>query len=202
MDGRAWILAAVIAAAAGGLVGDPAVPQPGAGPFGAARAPPALGPAGTTEDGGASLAAVGPRFGTYAWPVRGPVIRGFEPPESPYGSGHRGIDIATPVGTPVRAAEGGIVAFAGRVAGSLFVSIDHPDGVRTTYSWVSEIRVRRGDAVERGSIVAASGPGHAGVTPPHLHFGARYAGEYIDPMLLLERGSLVGLVHLAPIDAG
>jgi murein DD-endopeptidase MepM/ murein hydrolase activator NlpD len=42
------------------------------------------------------------------------------------------------------------------------------------------------------------GTGHPGAGAPHLHFGARWGGEYIDPMLLLERGSLVGLIHLAP----
>jgi murein DD-endopeptidase MepM/ murein hydrolase activator NlpD len=140
-----------------------------------------------------------PAYGTYAWPVRGEVIRPFEPPEDPYGAGHRGIDIAAPLGTAVRAAQEGTVAFAGPVAGALFVSIDHPDGVRTTYSWLSEVRVRAGDPVERGYPIGLSGPGHPGVPPPHLHFGARFAGQYIDPMLLLG-GSVVGLVRLAPLD--
>src|SRR5919106_6987858 len=141
-----------------------------------------------------------PAYGTYAWPVRGEVIRPFEPPEDPYGAGHRGIDIAAPLGTAVRAAQEGTVAFAGPVAGALFVSIDHPDGVRTTYSWLSEVRVRAGDRLDRGAVIALSGAGHAGVDPPHLHFGARFAGEYMDPMLLLGEGSLVGLVRLAPLE--
>ena len=140
-----------------------------------------------------------PRYGTYAWPVRGPVIRPFESPETTYGAGHRGIDIAAPFGTTVRASSAGVVAFAGPVAGSLFVSIDHPDGVRTTYSWLSEIGVRRGANVERGERIGATGSGHPGAPPPHLHFGARVGEVYIDPMLLLERGSVVGLVHLAPL---
>jgi murein DD-endopeptidase MepM/ murein hydrolase activator NlpD len=100
----------------------------------------------------------------------------------------------------VVAAHDGVVAFAGPVAGSLFVSIDHPDGVRTTYSWLAEVSVRTGQAVSRGEPVARSGPGHPGVDPPHLHFGARLGTTYIDPMLLLEQGSLVGLIHLAPVD--
>jgi murein DD-endopeptidase MepM/ murein hydrolase activator NlpD len=77
--------------------------------------------------------------GTYTWPVRGPVIRPYEAPSSPYGSGHRGIDIAAPFGTTMVAAQGGVVAFAGWVAGALYISIDPPDGVRTTYSWVSAV---------------------------------------------------------------
>jgi murein DD-endopeptidase MepM/ murein hydrolase activator NlpD len=145
-------------------------------------------------------ASAAPAYGTYAWPVRGEVVRPYEPPESPYGSGHRGIDIAAPLGTPVRSSQTGTVAFAGPVAGALYVSIDHPDGVRTTYSWLSEVSVRPGDPVERGSPIGLTGPGHPGVDPPHLHFGARFAGEYIDPMLLLGGGSLVGLVRLAPVE--
>ncbi len=141
-----------------------------------------------------------PAYGMYAWPVRGEVVRPYDPPETPYGSGHRGIDIVAGLGTPVRAAQDGTVGFAGAVAGSLFVSIDHPDGVRTTYSWLSEVAVRAGEPVRRGSVIGRSGPGHPGLDPPHLHFGARFAGEYIDPMLLLGGGSLVGLVRLAPLD--
>jgi murein DD-endopeptidase MepM/ murein hydrolase activator NlpD len=144
-------------------------------------------------------AATAPAYGTYGWPVRGEVIRPFEPPDEPFGAGHRGIDIAAPLGTTVRAAQSGTVAFAGPVAGSLFVSVDHPDGVRTTYSWLSEVGVRAGDPVQRGSPIGLTGPGHPGVDPSHLHFGARFAGQYIDPMLLLE-GSVVGLVRLAPLE--
>jgi murein DD-endopeptidase MepM/ murein hydrolase activator NlpD len=141
-----------------------------------------------------------PVYGTYSWPVRGQVTREYDPPETPFGSGHRGVDVAAPLGTPVRAAQVGTVAFAGPVAGALFVSIDHPDGVRTTYSWLSEVRTRVGDRVERGEIVGLSGSGHPGLEPPHLHFGARYGGEYIDPMLLLGGGSIVGLVRLASLE--
>ncbi|MGH2663301.1 MAG: murein hydrolase activator EnvC family protein [Actinomycetota bacterium] len=151
----------------------------------------------------APSATAGPRYvsyGSYSWPVRGPVIRPFDPPASAYGPGHRGIDIAAPVGTAVRAAADGVVAFAGAVAGGLFVSVDHPDGVRTTYSWLSHIAVDRGQHVLRGAVLGASGRGHQGIEPAHLHFGARVGTTYIDPMLLLERGSLVGLVHLAPLD--
>ena len=157
-------------------------------------------PASGSRDGAGPASPPSSSVGSYAWPVSGPVLRRFEQPASPYGAGHRGIDIGAPAGTSVRAAEGGTVAFAGRVAGALFVSIDHPDGVRTTYSFLSETHVDPGDAVLRGTVVASTGRGHDGPGAPHLHFGARFAGEYIDPMLLLERGSLVGLVRLAPLE--
>lgn len=165
-------IALVVAATASGAVGDPAVqPQPPA-----------------------------PSIGTYAWPVSGSVIRAFEPPTGPFGAGHRGIDVSASSGAPVRAAEAGVVAFAGRVAGDLHVSIDHPDGVRTSYAFLGSIDVRAGDGVTRGGPVGTVGPGHPGSDIAHLHFGARYAGRYIDPMLLLERRSLVGMIHLAPVE--
>jgi murein DD-endopeptidase MepM/ murein hydrolase activator NlpD len=141
-----------------------------------------------------------PPSATYAWPVRGPVIRAFDPPDTPYGAGHRGIDIAVPLGTAVLVPADGRVAFAGQVAGGRFVSIDHPDGVRTTFSWLSALSVKAGDDVDRGDVLGRTGEGHPGLEPPHLHFGARFGGVYIDPMLLLARGSLVGLIHLAPLS--
>jgi murein DD-endopeptidase MepM/ murein hydrolase activator NlpD len=143
-----------------------------------------------------------PAYGSYGWPVSGPVIRGFEPPAGPYAAGHRGIDIASPKGSRVRTAAAGVVAFAGRIAGELHVSIDHPDGVRTSYAFLGSVLVEAGMQVERGAVLGTVGTGHPGVSPDHLHFGARYAGQYIDPMLLLERGSLVGMIHLAPIEEG
>jgi murein DD-endopeptidase MepM/ murein hydrolase activator NlpD len=139
--------------------------------------------------------------GRYAWPVRGPVIHGFEAPAGPYGPGHRGIDIGGPFGSPVVAAQDGVVAFAGWVAGSLFLSIDHPDGIRTTYSWLSNAVVQKGDRVTKGQTVGRTGHGHPGEAAPHLHFGARVGDVYVDPLLLLERGSVVGLIHLAPLEA-
>jgi murein DD-endopeptidase MepM/ murein hydrolase activator NlpD len=143
-----------------------------------------------------------PSYGSYSWPVHGPVIRRFEPPAGPYAAGHRGIDIAGGAGTPVLASAAGVVAFAGQVAGDLHVSIDHPDGVRTSYAFLGSAAVRPGDAVGRGEVVGTVGPGHPGGGMAHLHFGARWGGQYIDPMLLLTRADLVGLIHLAPIEEG
>jgi murein DD-endopeptidase MepM/ murein hydrolase activator NlpD len=141
------------------------------------------------------------RYGHYAWPVRGPVLHGFEAPAGAYGPGHRGIDIGAPFGSRVVAAHDGVVAFSGWIAGSLFLSIDHPDGIRTTYSWLLEVTVRKGDRVKRGEAIARTGHGHPGDQVPHLHFGARVGDAYIDPMLLLEQGSVAGLIHLAPLEA-
>jgi murein DD-endopeptidase MepM/ murein hydrolase activator NlpD len=143
-----------------------------------------------------------PAYGTYAWPVVGRIIDPFRLPAGPYGPGHRGIDIATPMGTPVHAASGGVVAFAGAVAGAMFVSIDHPDGVRTTYGYLSSVGVSRGDVVTRDQVIASSGLGHPGKEPPHLHFGARVDGTYIDPKPLLMPLAVWPLLHLAPLPGG
>jgi murein DD-endopeptidase MepM/ murein hydrolase activator NlpD len=146
---------------------------------------------------GASVAA--PAYGAYAWPVTGPVTRPFEPSATPYSAGHRGIDIAAPFGSPLSASAEGVVAFAGWVAGSQFISIDHPDGVRTTYSWLSSVTVTKGQQVIRGEVIGATGQGHPEIPRTHLHFGARVGSTYIDPMLLLKRGSVAGLIRLAPL---
>jgi len=148
----------------------------------------------------ASSRLLDPVPGSYSWPVHGPVIRPFVPPSDPYGPGHRGIDIGAPFGSDLVAAREGVVAFAGWVGGSLFISIDHDDGVRTTYSWLSEIAVRKGDQVTRGQVIGRTGHGHPDVAEPHLHFGARIGSVYIDPMLLLEPEDVTGLIRLALLE--
>ncbi|HZP90825.1 MAG TPA: M23 family metallopeptidase [Actinomycetota bacterium] len=137
--------------------------------------------------------------GSWRWPVVGPILRGFDPPASPYGSGHRGIDIATAFGSEVVAAAPGVVSFAGPVGGALFVSVDHGGGLVSSYSWLSSILVRRGDVVGEGVALALSGGGHPGVSPPHLHFGVRRDGVYVDPLELLAAPSVVGIVRLVPV---
>ncbi len=137
-------------------------------------------------------------FGTYRWPVHGEVIRPFEEPANQYSAGHRGIDIAAPVGTAIRAPADGEVSFAGTVAGALFISIDHAGGIRTSYSWVSAITVKKGQAVRAGEVIGSTGQGHPGSDRTHLHFSVRLDGTYIDPMLLLGGGNLDDLIHLAP----
>lgn len=138
--------------------------------------------------------------GSYAWPVVGPVIRGYEPPSNPYSSGHRGIDIAVPFGTAIHAPNDGVVSFAGWVGGALYLSIDHPDGVRTTYSWLSAASVHKGQSVRRGDVIGSTGHGHPEIPTPHLHFGARVGTNYIDPMFLLDGADVADLIRLAPLD--
>lgn len=137
--------------------------------------------------------------GTWRWPVSGPVIRGFDPPASPYGSGHRGIDIGAPVGTQVVAADTGTVTFAGQVGGQTFLTIAHGGGLSSTYSWLSLLIVHKGDVVTRGQPVALSGPGHPGQFTPCLHLGAKLGATYVDPLDYLASLDVAGLIRLAPL---
>lgn len=139
--------------------------------------------------------------GSWTWPVTGPVIRGFDPPASPYGSGHRGIDIAVPADTVAVAPSGGVVAFAGPVGGRLFLTIDHGDGVESTFSWVSALLVRRGDVVQQGQPVARTGGGHTGDVVPNLHFGVKLHDAYVDPLDYLGAVDLSAVIRLAPLAA-
>jgi murein DD-endopeptidase MepM/ murein hydrolase activator NlpD len=155
----------------------------------------------TAMPGSAPLAratAGGRPAGTWAWPVVGPVIRDFDPPTDPYGSGHRGIDIAASLGTPILAPEAGTVSFAGKVGGELFITLDHGGGLQSTYSWVSATFVHKGDVVARGAQIGLSGRGHPGSVVPHLHFGVKLNGVYVDPLNSLAPAPIASLIHLAP----
>ena len=131
--------------------------------------------------------------------MTGPVIRGFDPPENPFGSGHRGIDNAASVGTTVLESAGGSVTFAGPVGGRLFLTIDHGGGLESTYSFLESLLVRRGDVVAQGAPIARSGIGHAGALVPHLHFGVRLNDEYQDPLDHLGAIDVWRFIRLAPL---
>jgi murein DD-endopeptidase MepM/ murein hydrolase activator NlpD len=139
--------------------------------------------------------------GDWLWPIVGPVVQGFDAPASAFGSGHRGIDIAAPHGTPIVAPGPGHVSFAGEVADSLFVSIDHGGGLVSSYSWVSRVLVKRGEPVATGQRVALSGVGHPSIDVAQLHMGVRDDGTYVDPLEYLRAASVSDLIRLAPIDA-
>ena len=144
----------------------------------------------------AGTGAVGPA--NWTWPVVGPVIDPFDPPDSPFGAGHRGIDIATPAGTVIVAPEAATVTFSGKVGGQLFVTLDHGGGLESTYSWLSATLVKKNDVVARGQPIARTGPGHTGKTPPHLHLGVKLADVYQDPLAYLGPMSVSNYIRLAP----
>jgi triacylglycerol esterase/lipase EstA (alpha/beta hydrolase family) len=152
--------------------------------------------------GGVPARAAEPAQPTGAWqrPVQGAVVRPFQQPSSIYGPGHRGVDFAATAaaGMPVRAANDGVVSFAGWVAGTLHVTIAHDGNLRTSYSFLQSINVREGQAVARGDVVGTAG----GVGPDHdggvLHFGLRVGDRYVDPMVLFRPDDLTKLVRLVP----
>jgi murein DD-endopeptidase MepM/ murein hydrolase activator NlpD len=98
---------------------------------------------------------------------------------------HRGVDVAVPVGTPVKAMKNGDVAFAGEMSGyGLVVILQHGPRLRTVYGHLSELHVRRGDQVSGGQIIAKSGrSGNA--SGAHLHFEIQRWGRDEDPVELL-----------------
>jgi murein DD-endopeptidase MepM/ murein hydrolase activator NlpD len=130
------------------------------------------------------------------WPVDDPeVVSGFRPPDSAWGAGHRGIDLAAATGDPVRTMTDGTVAFVGHVAGKSVVTLrlDGPTGWRSTYEPVLGTlppgsRVRAGDRI---GTLAISG-GHCGGSRGCLHVGLRDATGYLDPIRLLgHRGAVL-----------
>jgi len=117
---------------------------------------------------------------SFRWPVRGRVIAGFGP--KPNGLQNDGINLAVPEGTPVKAAEDGVVAYAGNELkgyGNL-VLVRHSNGFVTAYAHASELLVKRGDEVKRGQVIAKSGQ-TGNVTAPQLHFEIRKGSTPVDP---------------------
>lgn len=126
--------------------------------------------------------------GRYVWPTGGPapVVEAFDPPAVVWGRGHRGVDLAAPAGSQVLSAGDGVVAFAGMVAGRPVVSVEHADGIRTTYEPV-EAGVSEGQAVTRGQVIGTLLPGHRADGVDALHWGARTGPKtYVNPLRLLD----------------
>ncbi|MEU7821032.1 M23 family metallopeptidase [Catellatospora sp. NPDC049133] len=123
----------------------------------------------------------------WRWPLAGTprLVRGFDPPPQPWLPGHRGVDLAASPGTPVLAAGGGTVVYAGVLAGRGVVSVDHPGGLRTTYEPVDAL-VEAGDVVAAGSTIGLLAAGHPGCSASAcLHWGLRRGAVYLDPLAVL-----------------
>ena len=118
------------------------------------------------------------------WPVRGKIISGFGPKAN--GLKNEGINIAVPEGTSIRAADSGVVAYAGNELkgyGNL-VLIRHENGYVTAYAHAKELFVKRGDTVKRGDVIAKAGQ-TGSVSSPQLHFEVRRGATALDPMKFL-----------------
>ncbi|MCD2171550.1 peptidoglycan DD-metalloendopeptidase family protein [Rhizobium sp. C4] len=157
-------------------------------PAAAAAAAPAESKDSVSSATGNQVASTAPAetgIGKYRWPATGAVIAAYG--ANVEGQRNDGIDISVPEGTPVKAAENGVVIYAGNGLEKLgnTVLIRHSDGKVTVYAHLKSIDVNRGDKVNRGQVVADSGmSGNA--SRPKLHFEVRKNSAPINPMSFLE----------------
>lgn len=133
-----------------------------------------------------AVAAAHPFSGRFAWPMTGPIRRGY----GTYGSGRRndGINIGASMGAPIAAAAPGVVAYAGTELSAFggLILIRHDDAWTTAYGNASELLVTRGQAVKQGQVIARAGAsGHADA--PQLHFEIRKGTKPVDPLSLLPK---------------
>ena len=129
-----------------------------------------------------SLPAPAPMNGNqFRWPVKGRIVSGFG--AKPSGKNNDGIDVAVPKGTPVKAAENGVVAYAGNELepyGNLIL-IRHANNWVTAYAHNESLTVKRGDTVRRGQIIAKAGQ-TGNVSQPQLHFELRKGSKPVNPL--------------------
>jgi len=121
------------------------------------------------------------------WPLdqRGVITRGQVGPGKRDES-HSGLDIAVPVGTPIRAAGGGVVVELGSDSEyGLYVLLDHPDDYQSLYGHASRLLVAQGDTVAAGQVIALAGSTGRS-TGPHLHFEIRRAALPVDPRTVIK----------------
>jgi len=125
-----------------------------------------------------------PPSGGFEWPVSGKVISSYGPKEN--GLHNDGVNIAAPEGTPVRAAQSGVVVYAGNELkgyGNLLI-VRHSGGWMTAYAHNSKLLVSRGAEVKKGQAIAAVGSS-GNVTSPQLHFEIRRGKNAVNPAPLL-----------------
>lgn len=141
-----------------------------------------------------TLAAVVPTAGTaqpdstdwprWDWPLAGQrtVVAPYRAPAHEYGPGHRGADLAASPGVEVLAPADGVVAFSGTVVDRPLLTIEHADGLVTTFEPVRSA-LTPGEAVSAGQEVGLVDVG-GHTSPGALHIGVRRDGDYVNPMLL------------------
>ncbi|MFN0064200.1 MAG: M23 family metallopeptidase [Myxococcaceae bacterium] len=126
--------------------------------------------------------ALGLSQGRFAWPLRGVLYGRFGKRGDEH---HDGIDLAAPLGTPVRAAASGNVMFAGEKRGyGKLILVEHEAPWVTLYAHNHELRVKEGARVQAGDVIATVGESGR-TTGPHLHFEVRQGGKPVDPLPLL-----------------
>lgn len=131
----------------------------------------------------ATTVVVPPVAANWEHPVDAEVTDPFRPPRTRFGAGNRGLEYGTAGGESVRAVDAGTVVFAGSVGRQRHVVVDHGDGLRSTYAFVSSVEVVRGQRVRQGQRVAVAGS--------DVHLTARLGSVYVDPMLLINGAEVV-----------
>nr|WP_237543000.1 M23 family metallopeptidase [Streptomyces sp. SID4919] len=144
------------------------------------------------------------------WPLaaspRPLVLRGWLPPATAYTAGHRGVDLAAPPGTPVRAVAPGRVTFAGRVTTRNVITVElagtGAPPLRLTHEPVRP-SVRRGDHVTAGQLLGRTEAIGSHCATGCLHWGLRRADQYLNPLSLLPPALLrAPSPRLLPLPAG
>jgi murein DD-endopeptidase MepM/ murein hydrolase activator NlpD len=150
---------------------------------------------GGLEVSGVLKASRAPAVSGWMWPVAGPrrVMRPFIAPPTPYGAGHRGVDLGAPQhGAEVRAVTSGVVHFAGIVVDRPVITVRSGQILATVEPVVA--LVAAGESVRAGQVIGLLEMGHC--RSPCVHLGVRLAGEYVSPLLYLgglERAVLLPL---------
>lgn len=138
--------------------------------------------------------------GPWWWPMPGPerVAHRFDAPAQPWLPGHRGVDLTGSEGVPVTAVADGVVAYTGTINGVGIISVQHADGLRSTYQPVID-GMPRGRSVRVGQRL-----GYLETLGSHcwpqacLHLGARRGQIYLDPLLLLRAWEVSLLPNIVP----
>ena len=145
----------------------------------AAAAKPSPRPARASGGGSAPSAPIRRGSGALIWPVNGSIVSPFGPR---WGRLHAGIDIAVPIGTPVRAAQAGRVIISAPTGGyGNYICVAHSGSLSTCYAHNNSLSAGQGASVKQGQVIAISG--NTGASQgPHVHFETRVNGSPVDPM--------------------
>ena len=134
----------------------------------------------TYSSAGAGVSGDGISYGIFAWPTSGIITSQFAPR---WGSFHGALDIANSEGTPISAADGGVVTVSEwHYSYGYYIMIDHGNGYETLYGHNSVLIANVGDRVSRGQTIALMGS-TGNSTGPHCHFEVRINGTRVDPEL-------------------
>lgn len=130
----------------------------------------------------------------YVPPVDGPVVDPFRPPAHIGAPGNRGLEYGNQIFVPVVAAADGEVIFAGSVVGAGVATILHADGVRTTYTGMTDVWTGSGALVRQGEAIGLAGR--------NVHFGALIRDHYLDPQILIDASQGSARPRLVPAPNG